>query len=83
MISMRHVGLALLRAACCLRQSECGNAQCDCAVYSTGDVCTFQEQRRTALSCAADMVLAAQEDTARWLGVVLILVSIDVISFSV
>jgi len=32
----------------------------------------FREQRQTALSCAADMVLAAQQDMARSLGVVLI-----------
>jgi hypothetical protein len=83
MISVRRVGLTLLRAACCLRQSECGNAQGVCAVYSPGDVCTFRDQRQSALICAADMVLAAQQDTARLLGVVLMLLSIDVISFSV
>jgi hypothetical protein len=32
----------------------------------------FREQRQTALSCAADMDLAAQQDTALSLGVVLI-----------
>ena len=68
---MRRVGLALLRATRCLRQSECGNAQYVCAVYSPGDGCTFREQRQTALSCAAGTVLAAQLDTARSLGVVL------------
>jgi len=41
-------------------------------VYSPGDGCTFWEQRQTALSCAADMVLAAQQDTVRSLEVVLI-----------
>ena len=68
---MRRVGLALLRATRCLRQSECGNAQYVCAVYSPGDGCTFREQRQTALSCAAGTVLAAQQDTAQSLGVVL------------
>ena len=68
---MRHVGLALLRATRCLRQSECGNAQYICAVYSPGDGCTFREQRQTALSCASGTVLAVQLDTGRSLGVVL------------
>jgi hypothetical protein len=56
-----------------LRQSECGNAQCVCAVYRAGDDCTFRVQRQKTRSCAADMVLAAQQDTARLLGVVLII----------
>jgi hypothetical protein len=56
-----------------LRQSECGNAQCVCAVYSPGDDCTFREQRQTARSCATGRVLAAQQNTARLLGVVLII----------
>jgi hypothetical protein len=46
--------------------------QCVCAVYSPGDGCTFWEQRQTALSSAADMVLAAQQDRACSLGVMLI-----------
>jgi len=69
---VRRVGLALLRVARCLRQSKCGDVQCVCAVYSPGDGCTFREQRQTALSCAARMVLAAQQDAARSLGFVLI-----------
>ena len=40
-------------------------------MYSPGDGGTFREQRQTALSCAAGMVLAVQLDTARSLGVVL------------
>jgi len=80
---VQRVGLALLRAARCLRQSECGNAQCICAVYSPGYGCTFREQRQTVLSCAADMVLAAQQDTAWSLGVVLIFGVNHVIPFSV
>jgi hypothetical protein len=63
----------LVACGLCLRQSECGNAQCVCAVYSPGDDCTFREQRQKARSCAADTVLAAQQDTARLLGVVLII----------
>ena len=77
------VGLALLRAARCLRQSECGNAQYVCVVYSPGDGCTFREQRQTALSCAAGTVLAAQLDTARSLGAVLNFGVNHVIPFSV
>jgi hypothetical protein len=63
----------LVACARCLRQSECGSAQCVCAVYSRGDGCTFRVQRQKTLSCAADMVTAAQQDTARLLGVVLII----------
>jgi len=41
------------------------------------------KQRQTALSCAADTVLAAQQDTARSLGVVLIFGVNHVMPFSV
>jgi len=67
---VRRVGLASLRVARCLRRPECENKQFTCAVYSPGDGCTFREQRQTSMSCAA-MFLAAQQDTARSLGVLI------------
>jgi hypothetical protein len=39
-------------------------------VYSPGDDSTFREQRQKARTCATGRVLAAQQDTARLLGVV-------------
>jgi len=59
-----------------VRLDACGSLNAGMRITSArctapGDDCTFREQRQTALSCAAGTVLAAQQDTARSLGVVL------------
>jgi hypothetical protein len=72
---------------CCVRLVACGSLNAGmctvCAVYSPGDGCTFRDQRQTELSCAADMVPAAQQDTVWLLGVMLIFGVSHIIPFSV